>query len=83
MMDFLEIFIELSLIYQKKDLLLSPVDWHVKTAVHSTDTLQHNRGKMQDVILSSTSLNDMFQRVLDSYKTTSKRGLLLLGIGFH
>jgi hypothetical protein len=68
MMDFLEIFRELFLIYQKKDLLLRLVDWHVKTAVHSIDILQHNRGQMQDFIPSSTSLNDIFQRLLDSYK---------------
>lgn len=55
----LMIFIELTLIDQK-DLLLSLVDWHVKR-VHSMNNLQHNQGKLQDVIQSRTSL------ILDSY----------------
>jgi predicted acylesterase/phospholipase RssA len=51
--------------FQKKDLLLSLVNCHV----HSLEILQHKSGKMEDVVLSSTSLNGIFQGVqLDSYK---------------
>jgi hypothetical protein len=32
------------------------------------DILQHNQGKMEDVMLSSTWFNDTFHSVLDSYK---------------
>jgi hypothetical protein len=45
-MDFLEIFTELSLIFQEKNLLLSLVDCHVKTAVHSMDIMQQKPGKL-------------------------------------
>jgi hypothetical protein len=45
------------------------VDCHVKKAVHSLEILQHKPQKIEDVVLSSTSLNGIFQRVqLNSYK---------------
>jgi hypothetical protein len=44
-MNFLEIFMELSLIIREKNLLLSLVDYHVKRAVHSCEILEYKSGR--------------------------------------
>jgi hypothetical protein len=53
---FLEIFTELSLVFQgKKWLLFSFVDCHVKRLVHSLEKFRRKLGKMEDVVLLSIS----------------------------
>lgn len=61
--DFLEVFSTLSLIFQKKDLLLSLVTCHVRRCLDSLETLKQGRGKMEDLVVSNTSLKGVFQEM--------------------
>jgi hypothetical protein len=64
LIDLLEIFTtELFLVFQKKDLILSLVDYHVKRAVHCWENVQHKPGKIEGVLLTVTALNFIFKDV--------------------
>ncbi|MEE6461244.1 hypothetical protein FKM82_001240 [Ascaphus truei] len=61
LLDFLNIFKELSLIFQKKDLLLSLVDLHVNKALSSLERMIEQQGLMDADLISKTTLTEVFQ----------------------
>lgn len=63
LIDFLEIFDQLSLIFQKKDILLSQVNCHVERSIYCLETLRKGNGKNEDLVISNTSLKGVFQDV--------------------
>ncbi|MEE6461243.1 hypothetical protein FKM82_001239 [Ascaphus truei] len=60
LLDFLNIFKELSLIFQKKD-LLSLVDLHVNKALSSLERMIEQQGLMDADLISKTTLTEVFQ----------------------